>query len=117
MVKAVQLIFICTGMSMAASVIDTLLYDGAIGSFFFEILFMALYLLFPYFLLRGSDLARFLFVLVEGVSLALFLTSDLNMPPAATAATYLQIPLLGYIFALLFNAKCNTWVESFKANK
>ena len=117
MVKAVKLIFICIGMSMAASIIDSVVYEGSGGSVVFQILISALYFLFPYFLLRGSDVARFLFVVVEGVSVALFVTSDLNMPPVTIDATYLQIPLMGFIFSHLFNTKCNEWVKNLKVNK
>ena len=114
MVSAVKLIFVCIGVSSIATLVDFLFFDNTFGHFIFESLLLILYLLFPYKMLRGSDVARFLFVMLEAVSLALFFTSDLNIYPASVVAAFLQIPILGYIFTLLFKSDSNKWFAGFK---
>ena len=108
-IRAVQLIFICIALTFVSSSVDFLFFEQTAGGYLFEMVCTALYLLFPYKILRASDFARFLFVMLEGVSVLLYFTSDFQMQAFATISTYVQIPIIGTIIYFLFSKDSNSW--------
>ena len=108
-VRAVQLIFICIALTFLSSTVDFLFFEKTGGAYLFEMVCTTLYLLFPYKILRASDFARFFFVMLEGVSILLYFTSEFQMHPFSTISTYVQIPVIGMTVYFLFSKDSNTW--------
>ena len=111
-VRAVQLIFVSIVVSFIASALDVLFFENRFDYFLYETGVLSLYFLFPYKMLCRSDVARFLFVMLDAVSLDF--TTEMNLYPASVVAVFIQIPIFGYIFTLLFKSDSNKWFAKFK---
>jgi hypothetical protein len=111
---SVKLICVCLALSFLSMTLDVLFSGLESSTYFAQLVGVVLYLVFPYKILQGKDIFRFMFVVVEGVSLAIYLTSEVNMPPFSIISTFIQFPLLGLTFYLLFCKQSNDWFASFK---
>ncbi len=114
---AVIFICICLALSFFGMTLDVIFSGLQVSVYFAQLVGVVLYLVFPYKILQGKDIFRFIFVVVEAVSIALYFTSEINIPPFSIISTFIQFPLLGYTVYLLFSKESNAWFDSFKANK
>jgi len=107
--NAVIIQLLCIILSLIGMTLDVIFTELSFSSFLVQTGFAFLYLLFPYKIIGGSDFFRFLFVVLEGVSIGIYLTTEIPMPQFSTVATYVQFPLIGYTIYLLFSRESNKW--------
>lgn len=113
--NAASMQLICMSLSFFAMTLDMLFSELSFSSYAVQFMFVMMYLVFPYKIMRGSDFFRFMFVVLEGVSMAIYFTSEMTMPQFSTISTFVQFPLIGYTIYLLFSKESNQWFALAKA--
>ncbi len=107
----------CVIFSLVALLFDFYYDSLSPSSFYTQFLLSIVYLIFPFMILRGNDFFRFLFVVLECVTIVSYLTSDLDIPTFSTVALFCQMPLIGYILFSLFTKESNDWFDFKRLNK
>lgn len=113
---AVIIQLLCIILSLIGMTLDVIFTEMPFTSYVLQMGFAFLYLIFPYKIMRGSDFFRFMFVVLESVSMAIYFTTEISIPQFSTIATFIQFPLIGYTIYLLFSKESNKWFALLKSN-
>jgi hypothetical protein len=107
--KAEMIIYVSIAASAVVSLIDK--WIGAIGpgNFAFQLMVYGFLCMIPYKISRGSNPARYVYVVICVIALFLMLGGGIRVPRLDLLLSVIMIPVEAYVIWMLFHPDASRW--------